>query len=313
MRREVVALVGGLLIVVVAISAFYASNMGVHTASTTTGRIKVLASFYPVYEFANNVGGNRIDLLLLVPETDDVHSFDPKPSSIQNVATANVLIYNGAGLEPWIPQIVAAADNPRLIVVDSSQGIALLPVPPRFQKDNRAFDPHIWLDPVLAKQQIMNILQGLIKADPADQGYFTSNAQAYTAKLDNLNSEILQATSNVKTRYFVTFHEAFAYFAKRYNLTQIPIAGPFEEDPTPSDIQGVITAIHQNRLCYVGYESLENPSISQSIASQSHAILVLMDPIEGLSQADQAAGKTYLIKMQDNLAVFVLALNHADC
>ena len=313
MRRKAVALVGGLLIVVVAISAFYASNMGAHIASTTTGRIKVLASFYPVYEFANNVGGDRIDLLLLVPETDDVHSFEPRPSSIQNVATANVLIYGGAGIEPWISQIVAAADNPRLIVVDSSQGISLLPVPPRFQKDNRAFDPHIWLDPVLAKQQVMNILQGLIRADPADQGYFTSNAQAYTAKLDNLNSEILQATSNVKTRYFITFHEAFAYFAERYNLTQVPIAGPFQEDPTPSDIEGVITAIQQNRLCYVGYESLENPSISESIASQSHATLVLMDPIEGLSQADQAAGKTYLIKMQDNLAVFVLALNHADC
>jgi zinc transport system substrate-binding protein len=312
-RREVVALVGGLLIVVVTISAFYVSNMGAPAASTTTGRIKVLASFYPVYDFANNVGGNRIDLSLLVPETDDVHSFEPKPSSIQNVATANVLIYSGAGLEPWIPQIVAAADNPRLIVVDSSRGIPLLPVPPRFQKDNRAFDPHIWLDPVLVKQQVMNILQGLIKADPADQGYFTSNAQAYTAKLDNLNSEILRATSNVKTRYFITFHEAFAYFAKRYNLTQFPIAGPFEEDPSPSDIQGVIAAIRQNRLCYVGYESLENPSISESIASQSHATLVLMDPIEGLSQADQAAGKTYLIKMQDNLAVFVLALNHADC
>jgi zinc transport system substrate-binding protein len=312
-RRDVVALVGGLLIVVVAISAFYASNMGAPAASTTTGRIKVLASFYPVYDFANNVGGSRIDLLLLVPETDDVHSFEPRPSSIQNVATANVLIYSGAGLEPWIPQIVAAADNPRLIVVDSSQGIPLLPVPPRFQKDNRAFDPHIWLDPVLAKQQVMNILQGLIRADPADQGYFTSNAQAYTAKLDNLNSEILQATSNVKTRYFITFHEAFAYFAKKYNLTQIPITGPFEEEPSPSDIQTVITAIQQNHLCYVGYESLENPSVSQSVASQTHATLVLMDPIEGLSQADQAVGKTYLIKMQDNLAVFVLALNHADC
>jgi zinc transport system substrate-binding protein len=312
-RREVIALVGGLLIVVVAISAFYASNVGPQTASTTTGRIKVLATFYPVYDFASNVGGNRIDLSLLVPETEDVHEFEPTPSSIQSVATANVLIYSGAGLEPWIPQIVAAADNPRLIVVDSSQGITLLPVPPRFQKDNRTFDPHIWLDPVLAKQQVMNILQGLIKADPADQAYFTSNAQAYNAKLDNLNSEILQATSNVKTRYFITFHEAFAYFAKRYNLTQIPITGPFEEEPTPSDIQSVVAAIQQNHLCYVGYESLENPSISQSIASQTHATLVLMDPIEGLSQVDQAAGKTYLIKMQDNLAVFELALNNADC
>jgi zinc transport system substrate-binding protein len=312
-RRKFVALLGGLLVVLVVVSAFYELNKGVPTASTATGRIKVLASFYLVYEFANNVGGNRIDLSLLVPKTDDVHSFEPRPSSILNVATANVLIYSGVGLEPWIPQVIAAADNPRLIVVDSSQGIPLLPVPPRFQKDNRAFDPHIWLDPVLAKQQVMNILQGLIRADPANEGYFTSNAQAYTMKLDTLNSEILQSTRNVKTRYFITFHEAFAYFAERYNLTQTPIAGPFQEDPTPSDIQGVISAIRQNHLCYVGYESLENPSISESIASQSHATLVLMDPIEGLSQADQAAGKTYLTKMQDNLAVFMLALNHADC
>ncbi len=214
MRREVVALVGALLIVIVAISAFYAINMGAQTAPPTTGRIKVLATFYPVYDFANNVGGNRIDLSLLVPETVDVHEFEPTPSSIQEVAAANVLVFSGAGLEPWIPQIVAASDNPRLIVVDSSQGIPLLPVPPRFQKDNRTYDPHIWLDPVLAKQQVMNILQGLIKADPADQGYFTSNAQAYNTKLDNLNSQILQATSNVKTRYFVTLHEAFAYSPK---------------------------------------------------------------------------------------------------
>ncbi len=96
-------------------------------------------------------------------------------------------------------------------------------------------------------------------------------------------------------------------------MTQVPIAGPFEEEPTPSDIQTAIGIVQQNHLCYIGYESLENPSLSQSIASQTHATIVLMDPIEGLSQADQAAGKTYLIKMQDNLAAFVLALNNADC
>ena len=152
-----------------------------------------------------------------------------------------------------------------------------------------------------------------IKADPADRDYFTSNAEAYNSKFDVLNSEILNITTQAKTRYFVTFHEAFAYFAKRYNLTQIPIAGPFEEEPSPSDIQSVIAAIQQYHLCYVGYESLSNPALSQSIATQTHAKLVLMDPIEGLSQSDQAAGKTYLTKMQDNLAVFALALNSAGC
>jgi zinc transport system substrate-binding protein len=273
----------------------------------------VLATFFPVYDFARNVGGDRIDLSLLVPETVDVHAFEPTPSAIQEVVAANVLIFNGAGLEPWVPQLIAAAGNPNLVVVDSSTGIPLLPVSAEFQKDNRTIDPHIWLDPVLAKIQVANILRGLTQADPADADYFETNAQAYKTRLDFLNSEMINATVNVKTRYFVTFHEAFAYFARQYNLTQIPIAGPFEEEPTPSDIQNVINAIHQNHLCYVGYESLENPTISQSIAGQTKATLVLMDPIEGLTQADQNAGKTYLIKMQENLQVFALVLNGVGC
>ena len=115
------------------------------------------------------------------------------------------------------------------------------------------------------------------------------------------------------TRHFVTFHESFAYFAKRYNLDQIPIAGPFEEDPTPSEIQNVINATKQYHLCYVGYESLSNPAIAQSIATQTNATLVRLDPIEGLSLEDQALGKTYLIKMSDVLSRLDLMLNHVGC
>jgi zinc transport system substrate-binding protein len=274
---------------------------------------KVLATFYPVYDFARNIGGDKVNVSLLVPMTVDVHAFEPTPSSVQAVATANVLIYSGAGLEPWIPSIVAAADNPGLVLVDSSAGIAQLPVPPAFQKENRTVDPHIWLDPLLAKVQVANILAGLIEADAADQAYFTANARAYEAKLDLLNSEAVNITANPLTRYFVTFHEAFAYFGKQYNVTQIPIAGPFEEDPTPTDIQNVINAVHTYHLCYVGYESLSNPSIAQSIAGQTNATLILLDPIEGLSLTDQALGKTYLIKMQDDLDNFALALNHVGC
>jgi zinc transport system substrate-binding protein len=162
---------------------------------------------------------------------------------------------------------------------------------------------------VLAKQQVSNILQGLIQADPADSQYFTQNAQAYQAKLDDLDKQAINATTNTATRYFVTFHEAFAYFAKRYNVTQIPIAGPFQEEPTPSDIQNVINAIHQYRLLYVGYESLENPAISQSISSQTNATLILMNPVEGLTAQEKAAGKDYISLMQENIARIGLALS----
>ena len=307
--------VRNVLVVAVAVAMISAGTYVVVTSkpAVKASGITVLATFFPVYEFARNIGGDRINVSLLVPMTLDVHAFEPTPSSVQAVATANVLIYNGAGLEPWIPGIVAAADNSGLVLVDASANISLLQVPPAFQKENRTIDPHVWLNPVLAKQQVANILEGLINADAVNRAYFTANARAYDAKLDVLHGEFVNLTDSPATRYFVTFHEAFAYFAAQYNLTQIPIAGPFEEDPTPTEVQSVIDAIHAHRLCYVGYESLENPAISQSIASQTNATLIRLDPIEGLSVTDQALGKTYLVKMQDDFTGFALALNHVGC
>ena len=311
-----ILLLGAIITVALAASgitfALYQSGL-IFRTSASSSKLPVLVTFYPQYDFTQNIGGDKISLSLLVPMTVDVHSFEPTPSSIQQVATARILIYNGAGLEPWISQVVNAAGNNNLLLVNASQGIPLIPVPAQFQRLGRVMDPHVWLDPVLAKQQVNNILQALVKADPADQAYFTANAQAYNSKLDNLNSKIVNATITTQTRKFVTFHEAFSYFSNRYSLIQIPIAGPFEEELTSSDIQNVVDVVNQNHLCVVGFESLENPAISKSIASQTHAQLMRMDPIEGLSQSDQVLGKTYLIKMGEDLSVMTFALNNADC
>jgi zinc transport system substrate-binding protein len=313
MRNRIIVIAAAIAVVaIVGAAAVYIENNRPNS-QTQQGTINVLTTFYPIFDFTQNVAGDKVNVTLLVPMTTDVHDFNPSPSDIQKVASADVLIYNGAGLEPWINQLVAAANNPKLVVIDASQGIALLPVPQEFQKNNQTVDPHVWLDPVLAKQEVENILQGLIKADPKDQQYFTANAQAYEAKLDQLNSQIINETANVQTRVFVTFHEAFAYFANQYDLTQIPISGPFEEEPTPGDIQNVITTINQYHLCYVGYESLENPALSQSIASYTNATLIQMNPIEGLTTADQAAGMTYLTLMQQDVTNIVTALNSTGC
>jgi len=286
--------------------------LGLSVSNPPTAGLKVVATFYPLYDFAQNVGGNKTSVSILVPETEDVHDFTPVPSSVEEVASANVLIFNGAGLEPWISSLVSSAANPKLVLVNCSQGIQLIPVPPEFQRNGQVVDPHIWLDPVLAKLMVNNILQGLIKADPRDDRTFTANAQEYEAKLDYLNSEIMNETNFkvVKTQKFITFHEAFHYFANQYNLTQISILGPFEESPTDTDIQSVISNVTQNHLAYIGYESLENNDIAKMVSSETNATLILMDPIEGLSQAQQVAGMNYLSLMQMDLANIVLALTH---
>jgi len=306
---KIIYVVVGILVAVIIVAALAGLYLTNNKGTEPSSKIKVLATFYPIYDFAQNVGGDKVSVSLLVPETVDVHDFEPTPSSIADVSSANVLIYSGAGLEPWIQNVITSAENPKLIQVDTSKGIQLLPVPAQFQKNNQTIDPHIWLDPLNAKQQVNNILQGLIKADPADTQYFTQNAQAYEAKLDILNSQAINATTNTATKYFVTFHEAFSYFAKQYNVTQLPILGPFEDQPTPSDINNVINTINQYHLKYVGYESLENPAISQSIGSQTNATLINMNPIEGLTADEKANGDNYITLMQKDITNIGLALN----
>jgi zinc transport system substrate-binding protein len=300
------------------------SSRGINSSSSSTVTVsaqnsnapvlKVLATFFPLQDWAAAVGGDKAKVSLLVPVSIDVHEFEPSPAAIQAIAEANILILNGAGLEPWASGVVAAASNPHLVVVDCSVGISLIKVPPQFQVGNRTIDPHTWNDPVDAVAMVKNMLAGFIQADPSDASYFTANANAYENALQALNREFVDLTSSqLATREFVTFHTAWGYLAQQYNLTQIPVFGPFEDEPTPTDIQNVVNAINQNKLCYVGYESLENPAIPQTIAAQTHATLVPMDPNEGLSQQQQAVGETYLTMMQTMLFVMTLALTHVGC
>lgn len=307
--------VGGVIVSSSSGSSSTSTNtVTVTSRSGGTPVLSVLATFFPLQDWAAAVGGDKANVSLLVPVSIDVHEFEPSPAAIQAIAQANILVLNGAGLETWASGAIAAANNPNLVVVDCSSGINLINLPPQFQVGNRTIDPHIWNDPVDAIAMVKNILAGFIQADPSDASYFTANANRYENALEVLNQQFVDLTSSkVATRDFVTFHTAWAYLAQQYNLNQIPVFGPFEEEPTPSDLQNVVNAINQNKLCYVGYESLENPAISQTIATETHATLVPMDPNEGLSPQQQAAGETYLTMMQMMLFILTLALTHTGC
>lgn len=322
--RSLWALAIGVFLIGLVIGAVGWASVGVNAGSSSTvtvtagngnvPKLKVLATFFPLQDWAAAVGEDKANVSLLVPVGIDVHSFEPSPAAIQAIAEANILILNGAGLETWAQDAIAAADNPHLIVVDCSAGISQIKLPPQFQVGNRTVDPHIWNDPVDAMVMVKNILAGFIQADPSDASYFTANANRYNNALQVLNQEFVDLTSSkLATRDFVTFHTAWAYLAQQYGLIQIPVFGPFEDEPSPADLQNVVNAINQNKLCYVGYESLENPAIPQAIATQTHATLVPMDPNEGLSEQQQAVGETYLTMMQMMVFILTLALTHVGC
>jgi zinc transport system substrate-binding protein len=138
--------------------AVIGAGIGLNSASSSIATVtignnnapalKVLATFFPLQNWAAAVGGDRANVLLLVPVSIDVHDFEPGPADLEAIAQANVLVLNGAGLEPWASAVLAAAGNPNLTVVNCSLGISLIKVPPEFQAGDRTIDPHVWNDPV---------------------------------------------------------------------------------------------------------------------------------------------------------------------
>ena len=189
-------------------------------------KIKVVASFYPIYEFVKAVGGDRINLSVLIPIGAEPHDFDPTIQEVQKANSANLLVYNDASMEePWIHNLTPQN------TVDTSKGIHLLANPndPDIKGPN---DPHIWLDPVLAIQQVQDIREGLDKVDPKNTAYYNQNAQNFIGQLNKLDTAFKGnlTSSNCAKRDFIPFHLAFAYFAKQYGLTQHPI----HEGLTPS-------------------------------------------------------------------------------
>lgn len=283
------------------------------------GKLKVFTTIYPLYDFTVNIGGDKVDVQNLVPAGAEPHEWEPTPRDLANVGEANVFVYCGAGLEPWIDKALKNLDYHKLIVVDSSKGIELKNVKEEEgeqgtgngshnNNDAQGLDSHIWLDPVYAKQMVNNIKEGLIKADPGNREYYEANAARYAAQLDSLNNDYL-VLEKASEKYFVTSHAAFGYLAGRYGLKQVPIRGLSPEvEPTPARIADIIKTVREQKINYIFFETMVSPKVSQVIADETGARVLVLNPLEGLSKEEIAAGKNYLSVMRDNLENLKLAL-----
>jgi zinc transport system substrate-binding protein len=270
-------------------------------------KISVVASFFPLYEFAKAVGGDRIDASVLIPIGAEPHNFDPTIQEIQKANSANLLVYNGASMEePWIHNLTPQNE------VDTSKGINLLanPSDPDIKGPN---DPHIWLDPVLAIKQVQNIRDGLDKVDPKNTAYFNQNAQNFIGQLNKLDMAFKGnlSSSNCAKRDFIPFHLAFGYFAPQYRLTQHPI----HEGLTPSGevlpqkLVEVVNLAKNLGLKVIYNEDLIDPRSAQTIAEQIPGTKVMvLSPVERINATEQNAGIGYIDKMYQDLSALKVGL-----
>lgn len=264
-----------------------------------TSRMTVAASFYPLYEFAKNVGGDKVAATNVTPAGAEPHDFEPSPQTLASLQDAKVLIYNGGTFEPWIDAFLRDYKHR---AVKASEGIPLA-------EGHEGRDPHYWLDPVLAAQAVNTIRDSLMAAAPEHADYFRQNAAAYTTQLMQLDADFKGGLQNCGNRTIVTSHEAFTYLAKRYGLELIPIAGISpEEEPSPAKLAEISTLVRSKGIQYVFFESLASPRLADTIAQETGAKTATLDPIEGLNDEDQQKGKDYLAIQRENLSALRTAL-----
>jgi zinc transport system substrate-binding protein len=270
------------------------SNVGA-PISSNQHKIKVVASFYPMYEFVKQVGGDRVDVSTLIPIGIEPHDYDPTIQQILNAQSASMLVYNSPGLETWVPKINAK------FALDASNGITL-----RSSTDpnSHGTDPHVWLDPILAKKEVENIRDGLIKVDSVNAAYYSATTKKFAGQLDSLDTSIRTMLPTCQKKDFIAFHEAFGYFAKRYGLNQHSVLGISPEgEIAPQKLQEVVQLARDLGINTIYSEDLVDPRLANTIAQEiPNGKVVILSPIEGINQSEQKAGITYIDKMHQDIA-----------
>ena len=269
-------------------------GQGVITSNNTN--LKIFASFYPIYDFVKKIGKDRVDVSTIVPASIEPHDFEPTARQIIELQKADVIFINGAGFESWINKIGNEA------VVDLSKE---LPV----ENIGSTPDPHIWLDPNLVKSYSKTIFEKLVSLDPQNTDYYTNNLNEFNSKLELLNSDINTNLTNCNLNDFIAFHDAFGYFAKRYGLIQHSISGPSPEgDINPQKIADAIKLAKQLGVNIIFSEDNVEPRLSNTIANEIGGKVMILSPIEMITQEEQTSDKDYFSKMYDNLDNLKIAL-----
>ena len=273
---------------------------GAEPSPTASGRLLVAASIAPLADFARQVGDDHVQVITLVPPGASPHTYELTPSQVQQVARARLLVLNGVGLEYWADKLIESADNPDLIVVDTSQGIEVL----AGTAGEHSGNPHIWLDPENAIVQVGHIRDALVQTDPAHADYYRANAERYIAELQALDREIASEIATWSNRQFIAFHPAWVYFARRYGLVQ---AAVIEEspgrEPSPADVARIVETAKRIGAKAIFAEPQFSPKAAQTIAEESGAQVLFLDPL-GSSLDDPS----YLNLMRYNVAQMAKAL-----
>ena len=303
-------------------------------------KITVLTSFYPYHEFTKNVAGDFAEVKQFMPAGVEAHDWEPRAQEIQSLLRADVFVYNGLGMESYVDQIMESGEFDNVLFVKASEGVELI----EFEDDHAGhddhddhakeeghddhddhddhgkgghdghdhdyeFDPHIWLDPILVKQQVNVIRDGLIEADPQNKEHYEENARIYNNKMDALDMKINSALSSCQKDTIVPYHNAFSYLGERYDIHIMALGGMApDSEASAAEIAEFVDFVKENDIKVIFSEELVDPRLAEVIAAEANAQVLLFSPLEALTPEEADRNVSYIDKMEDNLDSLKVAL-----
>lgn len=292
--------------IVLAISTMFLAGCGRDNKQNNTATNKnfvVVTSFYPMYistiNITRDVPGVEV-INMTKPQTGCLHDYQLVPDDVQKLEKASAFVVNGAGMEAFLDK--AVKQQPKLKIVDASKGIVLL------KNESGEENPHVWVSVSNAIIQVKNIAEQLAALDPANAEKYKSNADVYTKKLESLREDMHSNLDNVKIKDIITFHEAFPYFAKEFNLNIIDVIErePGTE-PSPKELEETIDKVKQLNVKALFAEPQYPAKAAEVIAKETGAKVFILNPaVTGESKPD--AYDDYIIIMKKNLDVLKEAL-----
>jgi ABC-type Zn uptake system ZnuABC Zn-binding protein ZnuA len=292
-RRAILAAVGILLLVACAT-----------TPPKTSGRVRIVTTLGILADWARQVGGDRVEVTSLLSGNESPHTYEIQPADVKTVADARILFRVGLGMEDWLDPAVENSGNTKLVVVDAAAGITDIiadedqtkaevrrqnaegrisetPTPGPQSPAPAAGNPHVWLDPEYAKAGIENLVKELVKLDPMGESLYRRREAAYFVQLDSLSQAIRVQVATLQDRRFISFHDAWPYFCRRFGLQVVATVEPIPgQEPSARELVRLVDLIRRERIKVVTTEPQLSSALPEMLAKETGVKVVSLNPLE---------------------------------
>lgn len=282
-------------------------------------KLNVVTTLFPQYDFTRQIAKDKVNLKLLLPPGVESHSYELTPADIININNADLFIYTGDSMEPWVTDILGSIQNENLSIIDLSENIELSKIQDNSSFDEHTddehtdddkshnhgdYDPHIWTNPLNAKIMTNDIYDILIELDDINSSFYKENTSTFINELTNIDKSIRDMLAKTENRRLVFGgHNSMHYFAKEYGLDIITAyhSGMIDSDPSVKTIANIIDIVKKDNIPVIYYEELIEPKVAKSISQDTGTEILLLHTAHNISKTDFENGLTYVDIMYNNI------------